>query len=366
MDRRTFIKTSALLPAAAASLPRLAKAAAELPESSKWRVFEVTTRIAVPKAVGPARAWLPLPLSSDTDYQKSLGNSWSGNPAVARIDTDAKYGAALFYAEWAQDENAPVVELTSRFATRNRAVNLAKAANAQTIDRAALAPYLEATELIPTDGIVRAKARDIIKGVSGGDLEKARALYDWVVENTFRDPKVQGCGRGDIRFMLESGHLSGKCADLNTLFVGLARAVGIPARDVYGVRVADSAAGFKSLGRSGDITKAQHCRAEFYAAGYGWVPVDPGDVRKVALEEAPGNLALEHPQVQKARALLFGSWEMNWLAFNYAHDVSMPQSAHGKLPFFMYPQLETAEGRRNCLDPANFAYQITSRELTSA
>jgi transglutaminase-like putative cysteine protease len=102
-----------------------------------------------------------------------------------------------------------------------------------------------------------------------------------VCDNTERNPKTRGCGLGDIRSMLESGNLSGKCADLNALYVGLARASGLPARDVYGVRVADSKYGYKSLGKSGDITKAQHCRAEVWLAGFGWVPVDPADVRKV-------------------------------------------------------------------------------------
>ena len=74
---------------------------------------------------------------------------------------------------------------------------------------------------------------------------------------------------------------------LGALFVGLARASGIAARDVYGIRVADSAT-WKSLGKSGDITKAQHCRAEFHDARCGWVPVDPADVRKVILEEQGG------------------------------------------------------------------------------
>ena len=164
-------------------------------------------------------------------------------------------------------------------------------------------------------------------------MEKARALYEWIVDNTFRDPKVRGCGLGDIQTMLETKNLGGKCADLNALFVGFARSVGIPARDVYGIRVADSA-DFKSLGRSGDITKAQHCRAEFYLAGHGWVPVDPADVRKVVLEEKPGGLPLDDPQVQKARAKLFGAWEMNWMAYNYAHDVTLPGStgAPARLP----------------------------------
>jgi transglutaminase-like putative cysteine protease len=38
--------------------------------------------------------------------------------------------------------------------------------------------------------------------------------------------------------MLESGDLGGKCG--NSLYVGLARAAGLPARDFFGIRVADS------------------------------------------------------------------------------------------------------------------------------
>ena len=164
-----------------------------------------------------------------------------------------------------------------------------------------LARFLQPTRLIPTDGIVRTTANEITKG-AGTDLEKARAIYDWIVDNTFRDPKTRGCGLGDIRFMLESGNLSGKCADLNALFVGLCRAAGIPARDLYGLRVAPSAKGLRSLGlSSADATRAQHCRAEVYLTGYGWVPVDPADVRKVALEEPPGHLAIGDERVKIAR-----------------------------------------------------------------
>ena len=65
------------------------------------------------------------------------------------------------------------------------------------------------------------------------------------------------------------------------------------------------------------------------------------------LEEGGGK-APDDPMVLAARKRLFGSWEMNWLAYNYAHDVSLPKAARGKLAFFMYPQCETAEGR---LDP---------------
>jgi len=369
MNRRDFIKTTSLLPAAAAvaSLPQFSLSA--FAAAAKWRVFEVTTKVEVLKPEGTTRVWLPLPLVADTDYQKNLGSTWSIEGGTAVTGMDGKYGAEFIAAEWPASVKAPVVVATSRFATMDRAVDLSKPGRPVKAERAELQRYLAATEYMPTDGIVRDTARDITKGVRGGDVEKARAIYEWIVENTFRDPKTRGCGIGDIKTMLETQNLGGKCADLNALFVGLARASGIPARDVYGVRVAKSEFGYKSLGVGNDnVTRAQHCRAEFYVDTHGWVPVDPADVRKVVLEEKGGGvlLPLDDAQVKAARAKLFGAWEMNWLAFNTAHDVALPKAAHGKVAFLMYPQCETAAGRLDTLDPDNFRYQMTSRELASA
>jgi transglutaminase-like putative cysteine protease len=363
MERRAFLKTGmGLSGAAVAGLSRPLEAIGQgAGEATKWRAFEVTTRAEIVNSTGAARAWLPLPLSPDTDYFKTLGQTWTGNAKAARVARDDKYGAAIFVAEWEAGEAAPAVELVTRFATRDRAVDFKQPADARE-DKRVLARYTEATQLMPTDGIVQKTAREITKGQKS-DLDKARAIYEWVVDNTFRDPKVRGCGVGDIRAMLETGNLSGKCADLNALYVGLARAVGIPARDVYGVRVADSAE-YKSLGKSGDITRAQHCRAEFYLAGTGWVPVDPADVRKVVLEER-GGLPLTDPAVQRARAKLFGQWEMNWLAYNYAHDLKLPGSAGEPVAFFMYPQAEVNGARRDSLDPDGFRYRLATKELSA-
>jgi len=123
--------------------------------------------------------------------------------------------------------------------------------------------------------------------------------------------------------------------------------------------------GYNSLGASSDhVTKSQHCRAEVYLDGYGWVPVDPADVRKVVLEEPPGNRPLDDAMVRAARARLFGSWEMNWIAYNFAHDVALPGSRGEPLPFLMYPQAETAEGRIDSLDPDAFKYEIIASALT--
>jgi hypothetical protein len=91
--------------------------------------------------------------------------------------------------------------------------------------------------------------------------------------------------------------------------------------------------------------------------------VDPADVRKVVLEEPPGNRPLDDKRVTEARRSLFGSWEMNWIAYNFAHDVGLPASAGATLPLFMYPQAETAGAGIDPLEPDRFSYEITAREL---
>ena len=224
--------------------------------------------------------------------------------------------------------------------------------------------WLRPTALIPTDGIVRSTALAATRGARG-DEEKARAVYDWVVANTYREPKVRGCGEGDIKTMLETGNLGGKCADLNALFVGLCRSVGVPARDVYGLRLAPSAFGYKELGGNpASLKGAQHCRAEVFLKARGWVAMDPADVAKVMRLETPQWIkTTDHPVVAPVNRALFGGWEGNWVAWNTAHDVALPNSKGPKLGFFMYPTGENAEGRFDSYSPDDFKYQITAREL---
>jgi len=362
MDRRTFLQ-SGTAAAALASLPRIASAQhlPFEPRPGAWRTFETTARIEILKPEGAMRAWMPVP-SVQSDYQELVGNTWSSNGS-ARLASDGKYGAAMVAAQWAPSEKAPVLEVVSTFSTRNRATEFGKPDPARKLDPASARFYTAATELIQTDGIVRRTAQEIVKDASG-DVEKARAIYEWIVDNTFRDPKTRGCGVGDIKALLESGNFGGKCADLNALYVGLARAAGLPARDVYGLRVAKSEFGYRSLGAgSPNVTKAQHCRAEVFLTGYGWVPVDPADVRKVVLEEKSSPVTLADPVVPPVRRKLFGAWEMNWLAYNEAADVKLPGSSGPAVAFLMYPQAETGAGRLDSLDPDSFKYTITAREI---
>jgi transglutaminase-like putative cysteine protease len=370
MNRRTFLARSAALPAAMmlSQWPGLAAIARAQhrefnPRPGTWRTFELTTRAEILHPSGVTRVWIPVP-SVNGEYQRTLGDQWSGTARSAQVLTDGKYGARMLYAEFAEGGAAPVVEVVSRFQTQGRALDWSRKSVAAE-DPAVLKSWTAPTELMPTDGIVRETAVAITQGKTT-DLEKVQAVYDWILANTYREPKVRGCGVGDIKSMLETRNFGGKCGDINALFVGLVRAVGVPARDVYGIRVAPSNFGYKALGAgSANVSKAQHCRAEVFLADHGWVAMDPADVGKVAREETGEWLKMDHPLVQAVRPRLFGGWEGNWVGYNTAHDVALPGSTvGGKLGFLMYPQAETAGERRDSLDPDNFKYVISSREIT--
>jgi transglutaminase-like putative cysteine protease len=364
MNRRDFLRSAGVVSAGLA-FPGTQRLFAQGAIADGWRTFEVVTRAEVLKPSGPTLVWLPAALIRETPYQKTLSNTFTAEGGSAEMIERKADAVGIVAAKFPADVR-PVLTLTSRVATKNYAVDFSAPGKAPKADRAELEHFLQPTKFIPTDGLVKVTATAATSGAKT-DVEKARAIYQWIVDNTYRNPKTRGCGVGDIRFLLESKDLGGKCADLNALYVGLARAAALPARDVYGIRVAKSELGYKSLGASSEkVTKSQHCRAEVYLAGYGWVPVDPADVRKVVLEEPPGNRPVDDDMVQKARARLFGSWEMNWMAYNFGHDVALPGSSGPPVTFFMYPQAETAEGRLDSLDPDNFKYEIMSKEIAPA
>ncbi len=351
MQRRDFLATALLAPAFA---PRATQAANPAPDPA-WRRFEIQTRVTLLDSPGPARLWLPLAQTA-AGYQ-TAGDPRSDGNGRAEVVWDARYGAGLLRVAWDGAAGEQHVVVTQAVATRDRGP-------------LALAPLTEAerafwtapTESAPTDGIVRDTALRITAG-RDGPRERLRALYDWVVDTAWRNPDTPGCGTGDVRAMLEGGTFGGKCADINGLMVALARAAGFPARDVYGIRVAASRFN-PSLGRAGDVTGAQHCRAEAFLDGEGWLPLDPADVRKVVLEE---KLPLGSPAVQAVRERLFGAWEMNWVGYNSATDIELPGAGQDRpnFAFLMYPCAFTATGQPNGLDPARFQYEITSRELTA-
>ncbi|HKU93748.1 MAG TPA: transglutaminase domain-containing protein [Vineibacter sp.] len=355
MKRRSLMAAAATSPLLSAMPLATAGAAPGNGTTGSWRTFELTTAVNIPADAGRTRVWLPLP--HDSAYQRVEAVTWSGNAESLGIYTDAASGVHAFHAAWSDGEPRTVT-LTTRVATLDRRSDLRAASSGPVPDD--IAKFLKPNAMITTDGIVKETADKIVAGARD-PLQKAQAIYDWIVENTFRDPKVKGCGIGDIRAMLVSGNLGGKCADLNALFVGLARAAGIPARGVYGVRVAPSAF-YGAMGtRNADISKAQHCRAEFWVAGIGWIPADPADIRKVVLDD---KLALNDPRMPVLRRFLFGAWEGNWVAFNHSRDVRLAP-ADTVVNYFMYPEGDTAKGPLDGMDPEAAGYKIVVRPVSA-
>jgi transglutaminase-like putative cysteine protease len=334
------------------------------PAPGEWRTFKITTTATVDAHGSAARIWVPIPSFAEASWMRPSATTWESNAASARIVSVGPSNVKMVYAEWAAPVAMARLTVRSVASTRDRSVEGSHSSDVA-LSAAEYQFYTAPTKLQPTGGIVGDTAKKIV-GSTTDDLTKARLIYEWVVVNSARNPKTRGCGLGDVSFMLETGDLSGKCADINGLYVALARASGLPARDLYGIRVAPSRFGYKSLGaNSSTITKSQHCRAEVFVRTLGWVPADPADVRKVMLEEPPGHLAINDPKVADARQTLFGAWEGNYVAFNDGHDIALPGSSGSDLGFLMYPQAEVASERRDSLAPDDFVYEITSELLTS-
>jgi hypothetical protein len=80
---------------------------------------------------------------------------------------------------------------------------------------------------------------------------------------------------------------------------------------------------------------------------------------KVQLEER-SNGPLDDPYLAGVRERLFESREMNWIAFNDSHDVTLPGSTGKPLPFFIYPCAEFERQHVDSLDAERFRYRITA------
>lgn len=363
IKRRQLLQSSLLAGFPALGLPALAATEERrfAPRPSGWRSFDVTTTVQLKDVKAASTVWLPV-ASLDTPWQRTLDTQWTSN-GDARLSADGDTGARVLVAQFGATNTAPTLTLTQRIQTQNRAADWQ--ARPAAADPDELRRWVAPSSLITTDGIVRKVAQQITAGARS-DREKAQRIYDWVVVSTYREPKVRGCGVGDIKTMLETNNLSGKCADINALFVGLCRAAGIPARDIYGLRLVPSAFGYRELGGNpASLKGAQHCRAEVYLKAHGWVAMDPADVTKVMRQETPEWIKdAGHPLVAPVRKALFGGWEGNWMGYNSASDVALPGARQGRLGFLMYPHAEVGGDARDPYAPDDFSYQITAQEIS--
>lgn len=181
---------------------------------------------------------------------------------------------------------------------------------------AALAPYLQPDRLVPLDGQIRAWAREVVTQANAHtDLEMARAIYNHVVATVKYDKTGKGWGRGDIYYACEERR--GNCTDFHAIFIGYARAVGIPARFAIGFPLPAE--------RGAGQIAGYHCWAEFYAKGIGWTPVDASEAAKNPAK----------------REYFFGAHDENRVEFSKGRDVLLaPRQQGDPLNYFVYPYAE--------------------------
>lgn len=365
MERRTLFKLAGI--GALGCLPLLAENKSQNTKQSqthqKKREFSVTLKHNILES-GKCKLWIPLPQS--TPYQFLISNlALSGNYTNAYISNTQ---IPTLFAEF-DKVKSPNLEIKFDITTYERTTDF-KEVQAKFNKNAKIPqevkPYLAATEHIQTDGIVKSTAKEILKNAkvqNVNDCQKAKAIFEWVATNMQRDESILGCGIGDAKAILESKKLYGKCTDISSVFVALCRSVGIPAREIFGIRLGQSRFS-NAMGSAKDkvanITGGQHCRAEFYVRGYGWIPCDPGDVAKVKLSEKLEN---DSPKIQNLREYLFGSWEMCWLGYNTARDfILTPTPAETPLNNFGYPYGEVEENVLDYYDAKGFSYSYISVE----
>ncbi|MBK5273978.1 MAG: transglutaminase domain-containing protein [Desulfuromonadales bacterium] len=293
-----------------------------------------------------ARLWVPYPLSDANQQIADL--KISGDFAASGVYADRVNGTPILYAEWPKESVSRKLTFTFRVERKEIAQrNLPTAEPAW--NPGDYAEYLRPTSLGPITGAVKELSDSIVKGKTT-NVAKAKAIYDWTVGNMYRDPDTRGCGKGDVCELLKKP--GGKCTDISSVFIALCRAAGVPARELFSIRLGKKA--------EEDITGYQHCWAEFFVPGFGWVTADPADVRKAMLVE---KLELDSPKTKEYRTYFWGGIDAYRVVFAKGRDLQLePPQAGPPLNTFGYPYAEVGGTPLDFYDPKGFSYRYTYRE----
>jgi transglutaminase-like putative cysteine protease len=323
MTRKIVIVSFLLLLATAALLcaspsHRNKFAAASSPASRK---FSFTYQVHVPEnkdARGKFLLWLPLP--QDDGYQK-IEDLHIESPVSYTEGHDPEYNNpfALFRptpAQLASGFDVSIRFVVTRFEHKADLVNISasSASAAKPPSPAMLQRDLEPDKLVPLNGVIAELAKEHTAG-DATDLAKARHIYDYVVSTMHYDKSGEGWGRGDAVWACTSKR--GNCTDFHSLFIGMMRASGIPARFEIGFPLPDS--------KNDGVISGYHCWAEFYLKGTGWIPVDASEASK-------------NPD---RRDYFFGAHDANRVFFTCGRDLRLsPEQQGDPLNYFIYPYAE--------------------------
>jgi len=332
--------------------------------------------------------WVPVPM---TDLLQTIRNEKlvAEKAEKAEFTVSEDHGNKMAYIKWGEDvEPADRIAKISFDAERKEVSRPDLEENLEAGYPASALEYLdEESEYVKVKApIVQNTAAEITDGKIG-PLEKARAIYDWCIANLERIDngetlvnragesktfKVVGCGYGDTVQILtdleEFGRAGGHCTDINSVFVALCRAAGVPAREMFGIRMGD------------DATGGQHCWAQFYLPGTGWVYADPGDVLKFGVKGNKSNLNMTVEEVEAARkneetakytAMYWGGVDNNRIQLSTGRDVTLePAQKVGVRNTFGYPYAEV-NGKQeddkgeyiDCTVGKDFVYKISCTEI---
>ena len=264
--------------------------------------FEFRYQATLPTLSGKARCWLPLARSDD--FQKVTLKSVSA-PGKRETLTDRAHGNQVLFLELDTADSEKPIEIL--YAVER----LEKGAYAD--DPASAARHLSPERRVPSDAKLKAVAETATAGRSG-DLMCARALYDHVIDQMRYMKFGEGWGQGDALYACDVK--TGNCSDYHAYFIGLARAIGIPARFAIGVAIPSD--------RNDGGADGYHCWAEFYAEGKWW-PVDISEADKFSA------LSMYY----------FGHHPANRFELSRGRDLALdPGPVSGPINFLAYPFLE--------------------------
>lgn len=295
------------------------------------RTFRFTYSVAVveiPERAQKLSLWIPLPA---TDRRQTVRHLEVIAPIEYSVTQEPEYGNSMIYLS----ANAPLpskLELRIEALIERQAFSVLPRGQKSPGDDKPTAHDLEPNELIPVDGIIAERAGIATAGAAT-QLEKARAIYNYVTDTMTYDKSGEGWGRGDALFAC-TAH-TGNCTDFHSLIIGMARACGIPARFVMGFPLPEDQV-------KGEIP-GYHCWAEMYIDGVGWLPMDSSEASK-------------HP---KKRDTLFGGLDADRVQFTLGRDVQLEPRASERMNYFIYPHVEV-DGVRHSRVERRFSFAEVS------
>ena len=307
----------------------------------KDRTFTFEYKAAVkdiPAGSGKVELWIPVP--HDDSYQR-ISNLRIDTPYPHRMATGDQQNQVLHViVDHPQQSTLPVT--LSFTAIRKERVQSMVQASASQKTPADLDRWLQPDRLVPVDDKIRGWAREVVEQAHAKtDIEMARAIYNHVVATVKYDKTGKGWGNGDIYYACDARR--GNCTDFHAIFIGYARALGIPARFAIGFPLPAD----RGEGKIGGY----HCWSEFYAKGIGWVPVDASEAGKNPAK----------------REYFFGAHDENRIEFSKGRDVVLTPRQHGDpLNYFIYPYAEVDGKKYTAFDNTYIYKDLTPATLPIA